>query len=268
MRSAGIRGSRLLPAVMLVLGAQADGASGSPGSHAHPACPAAGQVYVPSGRYKPFYKSAGNREIPVAPMCLDARPVTNAQFQEFVRTHPEWRRSQVDRIFAERNYLAHWHDDLAAPAESLSAPVIQVSWFAAGAYCESQGGRLPTVREWERFAGARGAVPAASGAGADAQSPAAEAMPFAFAMGQRAADLTASPLVLAPIWEWTEDFNSALVSGRASGQEGDSTQFCGDGYRAADATDYAAFLRYSFRSSLRADFALRNLGFRCTRDAP
>jgi formylglycine-generating enzyme required for sulfatase activity len=206
-------------------------------------------------------------------MCLDAGPVTHAQFQEFVRTHPEWRRSRVDRIFAEPNYLAHWHDDLAAPADSLAAPVVQVSWFAAGAYCESQGGRLPTVREWERFAGARAPGPAAPGAGAsavagaDAQSPAAEATPFAFAMGQRAPDLTGSPLVLARIWEWTEDFNSALVSGRASGQEGDSTQFCGDGYRAADATDYAAFLRYSFRSSLRADFALRNLGFRCTRDA-
>jgi sulfatase modifying factor 1 len=266
MRRAGNRGSLLLPAVMFALAAQVHGASGSPGSRAHPACPAAGQVYVPSGRYKPFYKSGGNREIPVAPMCLDTMPVTNAQFQEFVRTHPEWRRSRVDRIFAEPNYLAHWHDDLAAPADSLSAPVIQVSWFAAGAYCESQGGRLPTVREWERFAGASAPV-SMPGAGADAQSPAADAAPFAFAMGQRAPDLTGSPLVLARIWEWTEDFNSALVSGRASGQEGDSTQFCGDGYRAADATDYAAFLRYSFRSSLRADFALRNLGFRCTRDA-
>jgi sulfatase modifying factor 1 len=267
MRAARNRGGLLLPAVMLVLAAPAYGASGGPEARAHPACPGTGQVYVPAGRYKPFYKSSGNREIPVAPMCLDTRPVTNAQFQEFVRTHPEWRRSQVDRIFAEPNYLAHWHDDLSAPEDSLSAPVIQISWFAAGAYCEAQGGRLPTVREWERFGGARAPALALPGAGADAQRPAADATPFAFAMGERAPDLAASPLVLAQIWEWTEDFNSALVSGRASGQEGDSTQFCGDGYRAVDATDYAAFLRYSFRSSLRADFALRNLGFRCTRDA-
>lgn len=267
MRTAVIRGGSLLPAVLLALATQAFAASGSPEARTHAACPGARQVYVPAGRYKPFYKSTGAREVPVAPMCLDAEPVSNAQFREFVRRHPEWRRSQVDRIFAEPNYLAHWQDDLAVPEESLTSPVTQVSWFAAGAYCEAQGARLPTVREWERFAGAPAPAPSAPGAGATTQAAPADAAPFAFAMGQQAPDLAASSLVLPRIWEWTEDFNSALVSGRASGQEGDSTLFCGDGYRAADATDYAAFLRYSFRSSLRADFALRNLGFRCTRDA-
>ncbi len=102
-----------------------------------------------------------------------------------------------------------------------------------------------------------------------AAAPALGSGYFAFAMGQRAADLAHTPLRLSGIWEWTEDFNSAVVAGRiGNAQGGNSSLFCGDGFRAIDPTNYAAFLRYSFRSSLRGDFTLRNLGFRCTRDAP
>jgi len=212
------------------------------------------EVFVPAGRYEPFYKRAGRRTLPVAPMCLGAEPVTNAQYLAFVRRHPEWRRSRVVRVFAEETYLANWRDDLTPPPEALAEPVTFVSWFAADGYCESQGARLPKVSEWERAAGR--------------DAPARGSAPFAIAMGKPAADLEQSPLALKGIWEWTEDFNSAVVSGRASGAQGtDPSLFCGDGFRAVDASDYAAFLRYSFRSSLHADFALKNLGFRCTREA-
>jgi len=213
------------------------------------------EVFVPAGRYEPFYKRAERRVMPVAPMCLAAAPVTNAQYLEFVRGHPQWRRSRVTRVFAEETYLANWRDDLTPPPESLSEPVTFVSWFAADDYCESQGARLPKVSEWERAAGRQAAARAST--------------PFAMAMGSPAADLERTPLQLKGIWEWTEDFNSAVVSGRASGAQGtDPSLFCGDGFRAVDASDYAAFLRYSFRSSLHADFTLKNLGFRCTREAP
>jgi formylglycine-generating enzyme len=255
MRRALAMGGLLLPAVIHLTAFA--GAPEGRESQARKACPAVGEVFVPAGRHKPFFRSAGNREVPVAPMCLDVAPVSNAQYLEFVRAHPEWRKSRIERLFAEPNYLAHWQDDLSLPAESLSEPVVFVSWFAASAFCEANGSRLPRVHEWERVAGARAPGP-----------PSASAQPFAFAMGHRAADLVRSPLVLARIWEWTEDFNSSVVSGGlGTAQDGNTNLFCGDGYRATDATDYAAFLRYSFRSSLRGDFALKNLGFRCTRDA-
>ena len=222
---------------------------------APPACPdQQGEVLVPPGKYQPFFRRPGNRSVAVPKMCLGATAVTHEQYLAFVRDHPQWRKSRVERLFAEANYLADWRDDLTPPADSLGAPVTFVSWFAAGAYCESQGRRLPRVAEWERAGGAR--------------IPAQAAAPFAAAMGRPAADLAGTSLSLGGIWEWTQDFNSAVVTGRiGSAASADSSLFCGDGFRAVDASDYAAFLRYSFRSSLRADFTLRNLGFRCAGDA-
>jgi formylglycine-generating enzyme required for sulfatase activity len=72
--------------------------------------------------------------------------------------------------------------------------------------------------------------------------------------------------VFGSVWEWIEDFDGALVSSRSS-DAADSNLFCGAGVRAADASDYGGFLRFSFRSSLKAAYALKNLGFRCARDA-
>jgi formylglycine-generating enzyme len=224
------------------------------------------EIFVPAGRYTPFFKTgAETRVVPVVPLCLSATPVTHEEFQGFVRDHPDWRKSRIKALYAEETYLADWQDDLSPQKEMLSQPVTFVSWFAAGAYCEARGGRLPTVAEWERFAGdnTRANKPGAAGGAAGAG-----ATPFAFAMGRSAPDLSNTALEFRGVWEWTANFNSALVSGRIGTNEGaDSSQFCGDGIRAVDPSNYAAFLRYSFRSSLRASFALKNLGFRCVREA-
>jgi formylglycine-generating enzyme len=216
------------------------------------------EVFVPAGVYTPFFKSGeGTRLVSVAPVCLSASPVTHEEFLGFVRDHPEWRKSRIKALYAEESYLADWQDDLSPQPGMLSQPVTFVSWFAAGAYCEARGGRLPTVAEWERVAG--GSEP----------TTAPRISPFAFAMGQSAPELANTALEFPGVWEWTANFNSALVSGRIGTNEGaDSSQFCGDGIRAVDPANYGAFLRYSFRSSLRANFALKNLGFRCVREAP
>ena len=39
-------------------------------------------------------------------------------------------------------------------------------------------------------------------------------------------------------------------------------------FYATDFADYAAFMRYAYRSSLQARYTTGNLGFRCARDVP
>jgi formylglycine-generating enzyme len=245
----------------LLLGALSLAAEAGPATPVAHACRSAcrpQEVLVPAGVYTPFFKSgAGTRRVKVDPICLSTTLVTHEEFVEFVREHPDWRKSSIKRLYAEDSYLSEWRDDLTPPAEMRSQPVTYVSWFAAGAYCEARGARLPTVAEWERFAGG----------GAAANNP--NAAPFAFAMGRNAPDLANKAIEFPGVWEWTANFNSTLVSGRIGTNEGsDSSQFCGDGIRAVDPSNYGAFLRYSFRSSLRGNFALKNLGFRCVRDVP
>lgn len=71
------------------------------------------------------------------------------------------------------------------------------------------------------------------------------------------------------IWEWVDDFNTAMVTGESRVDTGlERDLFCGSGAAGArDPSDYAAFMRVGFRSSLRASYAVPNLGFRCATDA-
>ena len=70
------------------------------------------------------------------------------------------------------------------------------------------------------------------------------------------------------VWEWVSDFSTAMVTGDArADSELDRQLFCGSGaVGARDLTDYATFMRYGFRSSLKADYCIHNLGFRCAKD--
>src|SRR5688572_24835187 len=55
-----------------------------------------GMALVPTGRYTPLFRGENDpKDVPVPAFLLDAYPVTNAEFLEFVRANPKWRRSQV-----------------------------------------------------------------------------------------------------------------------------------------------------------------------------
>ena len=70
------------------------------------------------------------------------------------------------------------------------------------------------------------------------------------------------------MWEWVDDFNTALVTGESRADGGlERNLFCGSGAATArNREDYPAFMRVGYRSSLRADYTVPNLGFRCARN--
>ncbi|MHB1079436.1 MAG: SUMF1/EgtB/PvdO family nonheme iron enzyme [Prosthecobacter sp.] len=233
--------------------------------------PPQGMVYIPGGDYKPLYaKEAKSRH--TKPFFTDVTQVTNAEFLSFVKAHPEWRRSQVRRSLADENYLAHWAGDLelgdSAPS---NAPVTHVSWFAAKAWCEAQGKRLPTQDEWEFAARADATKQDASTDPAYLQQllewyskPATAALEDVHTGVKNVHGLRGMHGL---VWEWVQDFNATLLMGdsRSDGSL-ERKLFCGAGsLLASDVSNYAAFMRYALRSSLKGTYCVGSLGFRAAR---
>lgn len=238
-----------------------------------PVEPSEGMVLIPDGVYKPLMRGERDpKEVRVAAFYLDVHPVTNGEFLNFVRANPKWCRSQVKRLFADESYLKHWSGDLDFTSSLQDVPVTFVSWFAAKAYSQWKGRRLPTFAEWEYAA-------AASPFRSDGEyDPTFQkeilrwyATPAPAALSRVGAGRTNFFGVLdlhGLVWEWVSDFNTALVTGDARGDTGlDRQLFCGAGaLGAGDRGNYPAFMRYAFRSSLKAGYAVHNLGFRCAKD--
>lgn len=51
---------------------------------------AAEMVQIEGGSYRPLYLKKDTGLIKVKPFKLDKYPVTNAEFAEFVNSHPQW----------------------------------------------------------------------------------------------------------------------------------------------------------------------------------
>src|SRR5262249_10809477 len=79
---------------------------------------------------------------------LDKYEVTNAEFQKFIRLHTQWSAARIAKQFHNGNYLKDW-DGGNFPNGKARHPVVNVSWYAGVAYCQSLGKRLPTETEWE-----------------------------------------------------------------------------------------------------------------------
>ena len=230
-------------------------------------------AYVPAGVYSPLFGGKNSpRQVGVPAFFLDVRPVTNAEFLGFVRANPNWRRSDVSPIFAESGYLGNWSGDLElGPRAQADSPVVQVSWFAARAYARWRGMRLPTTAEWERAASAGFMTENGSTEAAYREAvlkwlsvPAPLRLPPA---GSGRPDVFGVRDLVDLVWEWVDDFNTARLADESGDAPGlDSNLVCGAaGAGVRDFTNYPAFLRSEFRSSLDATYAVPSLGFRCAR---
>lgn len=228
-------------------------------------------VTIKGGEYIPLY-GRDSATVKVTSLQMDVYPVTNAQFLNFIKKYPKWQKSKVKALFADKNYLRKWEaDTLLGRYLPKNAPVTNVSWFAAKAYCDCQNKRLPTVDEWEYAAMADKTLPDARKNKSYNQyilewyeTPKTHNNKI----GKTFKNYWGVYDLHGLVWEWTLDFNSVLISGESRKDvDKDSNLFCGTAaIGATDLMNYAAFMRYAFRGSIKANYAVQNLGFRCVKD--
>lgn len=228
-------------------------------------------VLIEGSRYIPLY-GRDSTVVEVKDFKMDIYPVTTEEYEQFVKDNPKWKKSKIKSLFADKSYLNNWKNDLEAnDSINPKSPVNFVSWFAAKAYCECQNKRLPTVDEWEYVAMADETTK-------DARiKPSFNEKILAWyeaprtkenVVGETAKNVWGVYDLHGLVWEWTLDFNSVLITGESRKDvDKDSNLFCGSAaVNATDLMNYAAFMRYAIRGSLKAKYSMKNLGFRCVQD--
>ena len=230
---------------------------------------------LPGGEFRSVLPADGiSAPAHVQPYWLRTQPVSNAEYLTFVQAQPQWRRGAVPGVLAGADYLASWAGPLSFAPLQAQAPVTQVSWHAAQAYCQSEQARLPHWYEWEFAA-------AADELRADARK---DPLWLAQILGwySRPANLPPQLIGLQPAnyygiqdlhgltWEWVEDFNGLFVSADSRTQnEQKQLEFCGgSALSLGDKSNYAVLIRLALLAAMEAKQVGNYLGFRCAREQP
>lgn len=228
-------------------------------------------VQIKGGEYIPLY-GRDSMKVKINDFLMDVYPVTNKEYVAFVKKYPKWQRSKSVKLFTDKSYLNGWKSDtLLNSNQKLNSPITNISWFAAKEYCDCQNKRLPTIDEWEYVAMANKKVPDArkiEAYNAFILSWYEKPRTFDNEIGSTFKNYWQVYDLHGLVWEWTLDFNSVLISGESRKDvDADSNLFCGSAaINATDLMNYAAFMRYAIRGSLKAKYTMRNLGFRCVKD--
>lgn len=231
------------------------------------------EASLPGGSFTTVLPPALNvKTTQVRAFRLDRALVSNADFARFLGKHPDWRRDRVARLFADETYLSHWRSETLPGEKIARQPVTQVSWFAASAYCEAQGKRLPRWYEWEFAA-------AASETSPDAREDAAWRQRILDWYSKSARGVLPDAGASAPnyygvrdlhgvAWEWVEDASGMLVSDDGREQGDGSNRFCGAGAASFEQKEnYAMLMRIAMLSSMKASYTSGTMSFRCASDA-
>jgi len=225
---------------------------------------------IKRGAFVPLYGS-DSLGVYVPDFMLDVYPVTNQQYLDFVKKRAKWKKSKVLRLFANESYLRKWENDtILGPEMNKNSAITNVSWYAAKDYCACQGKRLPSMDEWEYAAMASEKEPnAQTDSVFNSRIIESYELPKTYKnkVGKKFKNYYVIYDMHGLVWEWTSDFNSVLISGE-SRQDVDTEKniFCGSAsINASNLMDYAAFMRYAFRGSIKANYNIQSLGFRCAK---
>lgn len=228
-------------------------------------------VKIKGGEYIPLY-GRDSAKVSIKDFLMDVYPVSNEAYLAFIKQHTEWQRSKAVKLFVDASYLREWKTDtILNESQKMNSPITTVSWFAAKSYCAAKGKRLPSVDEWEYVAMANKTMPDArklESYNAFILSWYEKPKTYKQTIGSTFVNYWKVYDLHGLVWEWTSDFNSVLITGESRKDvDTDSNLFCGSAaVNATDLMNYAAFMRYAIRGSLKAKYTMKNLGFRCVKD--
>jgi iron(II)-dependent oxidoreductase len=247
----------------------------------------AGEVCVPGGPFVmgtddeiwAYDNERGAHELELPPYVIDAHPVTNRAYLEFVEDggYDDSRHWSADgfrhRLEARLEHPQFWERDAGGWTRirfgrreplPLDEPVQHVCWYEADAFARWTGKRLPTEAEWERAARGSRSTPLSANLGGACFRPAPVG---AYPAG--VSDLGCHQMV-GDVWEWTASEFGPYPGFEAFPYREYSEVFFGSGHRVLRGGSWATDPCLARITARNWDHPIRRqifAGFRCARDA-